>query len=50
MIEELFFFHLGFLEQLLRQNSNRHVSRDHPTIDFLVYIFDAIDLLRTTSV
>ncbi|UJR08301.1 hypothetical protein I4U23_012572 [Adineta vaga] len=38
-----------FLEQLLRQNQNRRLSRDDSTLDFLLYIFDAIDLLRSTT-
>ena len=42
-------FNLGFVEQLTRQNQNRHLSRDYSTLDFLLYIFDAIDLLRTTT-
>jgi hypothetical protein len=41
---------LGFVEQLSRQNPNRHLSRDNSTLDFLLYIFDAIDLLRTNNV
>jgi hypothetical protein len=39
-----------FVEQLSRQNPNRHLSRDNSTLDFLLYIFDAIDLLRTNNV
>lgn len=35
-----------FLEQLLRQNQNQRLSRDDSTLNFLLYIFDAIDLLR----
>jgi hypothetical protein len=41
---------LGFVEQLSRQNQNRHLSRDDSTLDFLLYIFDSIDLLRTTNI
>ncbi|CAM4918443.1 unnamed protein product [Rotaria socialis] len=37
-----------FVEQLLRQNQNRRLTRDDTTLDFLLYIFDAIDLLRLT--
>jgi hypothetical protein len=43
-------FNLGFVEQLSRQNQNRHLSRDDSTLDFLLYIFDSIDLLRTTNI
>jgi len=39
-----------FVEQLLRQNQNRRLTRDDSTLDFLLYIFDAIDLLRLTNV
>jgi len=39
-----------FVEQLLRQNQNRRLTRDDSTLDFLLYIFDAIDLLRLTDV
>ncbi|CAF1366243.1 unnamed protein product [Adineta ricciae] len=35
-----------FTEQLLRQNQNRRLSRDDTTLDFILYIFDAIELLR----
>jgi len=35
-----------FLEQLSRQTSLRRLSRDDPTLDFLLYIFEAIELLR----
>jgi len=49
-IEFSFFFYLEFVEQLLRQNQNRRLSRDDSTLDFLLYIFDAIDLLRLTNV
>jgi len=45
-----FVFFLEFVEQLIRQNQNRRLTRDDPTLDFLLYIFDAIDLLRLTSV
>lgn len=38
-----------FLEQLVKQNQNRRLSRDETTLDFILYIFDAIDLLRSTS-
>jgi hypothetical protein len=41
---------LEFVEQLSRQNSNRHLSRDDSTLDFLLYIFDSIDLLRITNI
>jgi hypothetical protein len=44
-----FFFHLEFAEQLLRQNQKRSLTRDGPTLDFLLYIFYAIDLLRLTN-
>ncbi|CAF3106777.1 unnamed protein product [Rotaria sp. Silwood2] len=39
-----------FNEQLLKQNQNRRLARDDTTLDFLLYIFDAIDLLRVTIV
>ncbi|CAF1137276.1 unnamed protein product [Adineta steineri] len=39
-----------FLEQLIRQNQNRRLTRDDTTFDFLLYIFDAIDLLRLTVI
>ncbi|CAF3509463.1 unnamed protein product [Rotaria sp. Silwood1] len=39
-----------FNEQLLRQNQNRRLARDDTTLDFLLYIFDAIDLLRLTVI
>ncbi|CAF0753789.1 unnamed protein product [Adineta steineri] len=35
-----------FTEQLLKQNQNRRLSRDDTTLDFILYIFDAIELLR----
>jgi hypothetical protein len=35
-----------FIEQLLKQNQNRRLSRDDTTLDFLLYIFDSIELLR----
>jgi hypothetical protein len=35
-----------FTEQLLKQNQNRRLSRDDTTLDFLLYIFDSIELLR----
>jgi hypothetical protein len=35
-----------FIEQLLKQNQNRRLSRDDTTLDFILYIFDAIELLR----
>ncbi|CAF1089238.1 unnamed protein product [Adineta ricciae] len=35
-----------FTEQLLKQNQNRRLSRDDTTLDFVLYIFDAIELLR----
>ncbi len=44
------YFHLEFFEQLLRQNQNRRLTRDDTTLDFLLYIFDAIELLRLTVV
>jgi hypothetical protein len=37
---------LEFTEQLLKQNQNRRLSRDDTTLDFILYIFDAIELLR----
>ena len=37
---------LEFVEQLLKQNQNRRLSRDDTTLDFILYIFDAIELLR----
>lgn len=37
-----------FLEQLTKQNQNRRLSRDDQMSDFILYIFDAIDLLRST--
>ena len=43
-------FNLEFIGQLLRQNQNRRLTRDDTTLDFLLYIFDAIDLLRLTVV
>lgn len=39
----------NFLEQLTRQISPRRLSRDDPTLDFLLYIFEAIELLRITA-
>lgn len=39
-------FLLEFIEQLLKQNQNRRLSRDDTTLDFLLYIFDSIELLR----
>lgn len=39
---------LEFTEQLRKQNQNRRLSRDDPTIDFLLYMFDAIELLRVS--
>ena len=39
---------LEFLEQLLRQNQNRRLTRDDRPIDFISYIFHAIDSLRST--
>jgi hypothetical protein len=42
------FFLIEFTEQLLRQNQNRRLTRDDATIDFIMYIFEAIDLLRLT--
>ncbi len=44
------FVNLEFAEQLLRQNQNRRLTRDDTTLDFLLYIFDAIDLLRITNI
>ncbi|CAF1637404.1 unnamed protein product [Rotaria magnacalcarata] len=35
-----------FIEQLLKQNQNRHLTRDDTTLNFILYIFDAIELLR----
>lgn len=35
-----------FTEQLLKQNQNRRLSRDGTTLDYLLYIFDSIELLR----
>ncbi|CAF0725833.1 unnamed protein product [Rotaria sordida] len=35
-----------FIEQLLKQNQNRRLTRDDTTLDFILYIFDAIELLR----
>lgn len=43
-------FALDFLEQLFSQNQNRRLTRDDRTFDFILYIFDAIDLLRHTVV
>ena len=43
---EIFFILLEFTEQLLKQNQNRRLSRDDTTLDFILYIFDAIELLR----
>ena len=43
-------FALDFLEQLFRQNQNRRLTRDDRIFDFILYIFDAIDLLRHTVV
>lgn len=40
---------LDFLEQLTRQISPRRLSRDDPTLDFLLYIFEAIELLRVIT-
>jgi len=37
-----------FTEQLLKQNQNRHLSRDDPPLEFLLYMFDAIELLRVS--
>ena len=42
------FFFVEFLEQLLRQNQNRRLTRDDRPIDFISYIFHAIDSLRST--
>lgn len=35
-----------FTEQLLKQNQNRRLTRDGTTLDYLLYIFDSIELLR----
>jgi hypothetical protein len=35
-----------FTEQLQKQNQNRRLTRDETTLDFVLYIFDAIELLR----
>jgi hypothetical protein len=35
-----------FTEQLLKQNQNRRLSRDDITLNFILYIFDSIELLR----
>lgn len=42
-------FSVGFFEQLTRQISPRRLSRDDPTLDFLLYIFEAIELIRVTT-
>jgi len=36
---------LEFTEQL-KQNQNRRLSRDGTTFEYLLYIFDSIELLR----
>lgn len=41
-------FSIDFTEQLLKQNQNRHLSRDDPPLEFLLYMFDAIELLRVS--
>lgn len=45
----IFRFLLDFLEQLRRQYPNRRLSRDEPIVEFILYIFDAIELFRWTS-
>ncbi|CAF0790270.1 unnamed protein product [Didymodactylos carnosus] len=38
-----------FVKQLQRQNCNRRLSRDDNPHDFIVYIFNAIELMRSTQ-
>ena len=40
---------LEFTEQLLKQNQNRRLNRDDTTLDFILHVLNAIELLRLST-